>query len=365
MHKSILSRFIHQIKDIGVGVRIAASMMTASLRSGYTICMLFCMTAVLILYYLDVVMRALFSGGSFLSWSLINTLKRRGYIFDTTTVHAQWLLHLPEHFLLISVVTLFALIFLHIVKRIIEREPYGIGRAVCAALASWRFIVCYSLCASIVLWCVGDINLMAVRAVLEKIYDSSFLVSFMHAPFFGKQVLQLPLSITYWLSSGVRWMLAILWTLSTFLLFSVEINERVSFFKAIWRATFLAMRNFGLIVGALFFYVIMHAGIMAGTLYLQAATLPSLEHLGMKGAQVVGIFALMTVLLFAIHGAVLLCGQLITGLLIYQASVGTTMEDMHLFVIRKSCRSLIWYHLFYVTLFLIVRLSVQILIPTV
>lgn len=234
MHKkNIFTPLITQIVGIGTGIRIACSMLTASIRSGYTLGALFCLNAIFLLHYFDVIIRTIFGGGSFISWAIINIFKRRGITINLDIFGIRWLLHLPEYITIFFLFALLNLMMVHIVINILDGKKCGVGRSLFRALRSWRAIFMYAFFMSGMVLFVGDVYLNGIRFLLAKLYDVPVLMDIMYEPVYGKKMMQfLIIESPYWLSNMARLAISMIWYLGTFLLFPIIAIERCSFFKA-------------------------------------------------------------------------------------------------------------------------------------
>ena len=109
---SIFISFARQCAAMRLGMRIACGMIMAPLRSIYTACAFLLMGFVFLLYYFDEISRTLLGGGSFIARALILMIefdyKRQpsGFTVNQDIPGVQWLVHLPEYFI---VCALFAL----------------------------------------------------------------------------------------------------------------------------------------------------------------------------------------------------------------------------------------------------------------
>lgn len=364
MHNNIVSVIIQQILNVGRGMRIASGMLAASLRSGYTICVLLCLNAVFLLHYYDVIMRILFAGGSPIAWAIMNLFKRRGFPLPLHVFGVEWALHLPEHFIFFALMALFSLIMMHIVNNNLEGRSCGMGRAFFRAVRSWRFIVLYAFCMSCIAWSVGDVHLNCVRWALGKIYETPILIESLYEPIYGKKVLEIFLATPYWLSTTIRVSLAGIWYVGTFLIFPIVAAEQCSFFYAVRRSFGLALQNIGLVLSAALFDLIMYAGVIIVSLYGQVATFPSLEGLDMKSSvQVIVLFSFMALILFTVHSALVTSGSLITAALLYRICTKQRMPAVHAFSIDRPYWSSFLYLIFYFFYWIIIRCGIHVQMP--
>lgn len=371
MYKSTFFTFLYtQILALGTGTRIACGMLTASLRSLYTAFTLVLMSGVFVLYYFDEISRTLLGGGSFIVRAIIlmiefNSARRpSGFTVNMNIPGVRWLLHFPEHFLVFALFALISLIMVHIVKGSLDRESCGVGRGFFRALKSWRFIIIYALCMSIFVWAIGDIYLMSTRLVLLSFSKMSFFKQYLHDPIYGQKTFDAITAVHYWLPHYVRMMIAGACYVSTFLLFAIVASEQCSFLEGVWRSLRLALRNIGLVLSASLFYLGIYAIVIATTLYLQAATFPSLEGLGTKSfVQVVALFSFMSLILMTVHAAFVATGALITGVLVYRMATGVLMPKKQLFIVYRPYESCLIYLIFFLFLCFVVRCGIHVQMP--
>jgi len=365
--KNIITKFFAQLTNIGIGVRIAAGMLTASLRSVYTLCMLLLFNAVFLLYYFDLIHRTLFAGGSSIAWALINMVKKIGFTLPTHVFGVEWLLHLPEYLIVYGLLGLLNLMMVHIVNNYIDSaRSCGVGRAFFRAVRSWRVIGMYALSMSIIIWFVGDVYSNCTRWVLVKISQTPALIEGLYDPVYGKKVLDFLIHAPYWLSINMRLGISLAWYFSTFLLFPIVVTEECSFFAAVGRSCAIALRNAGLVFGTAFSYLLIYVGIMVATLYGQMATFPSLEGLATRSSvQVIVLFAFMTLILFTVHAAVVSTGSLIASVYLYRMGNYQRIPIRPTFFTEQPYWSCSLYLLFYLFYWIIIRCGIHVQMPTI
>jgi len=348
------------------GIRIAASMVTASLRTWYMLCMLFFFNVFFLLYYFDVIHRTLFAGGSSIEWALICTIKRWGFSLPLHVFGVEWLLHFPEYFLLFSVFALLSLMMVHITHNSLEHGACGVGRALFRALRAWRFIFVYALCMSSIVWIVGDVQINSMQWMLTKISETPTMMASLYDPIYGKKMIDLLLYAPYWLSIKTRLAISIVWYIGTFLLFPIVAIEQCSFFAGLKRSCVFALQNIGLVMSAALFYLLLYSGVLVATLYGQAATLPSLAGLGMKSSvQVIVLFSFMTLILFTVHAALISSGALITGVCVYRMATHQRMPLWHPIFIARPYWSCSLYLMFYIFYWIIIRCGIHVQMPKI
>lgn len=368
--KNTFTSLIRQIAAVRRGVRIACGMIMAPLRSIHTACAFLLMGFVFLLYYFDEISRSLLGGGSFIARALILMIefdyKRQpsGFTVNQDIPGVQWLLHLPEYFIVCALFALISLIIVHLVKSKMDQEQRGLGRATLCAFKSWRFIILYALFMSIFLWIIGDIYLMVTRFILALLYESSGCLQYLHDPIYGKKVLNALIATRYWLPNYVRLAIAGLWYFGTFLLFAVVASERCSFFEGIWRSWRLAIHNISLVMSAALTYLFMYGGVMAGMFYFQAATFPSLEGMGTKNfVQIIALFAFMALVLLTVHATFISTGALMASVLIYRISAGQSMPKRHLFSVYSPYESFAVYLILFLFFSIIMRCGIHVQMP--
>jgi hypothetical protein len=364
---SFFSAIIAQFVGIGIGIRIACGMLTASIRSGYAFCGLLCLIAISLLHYFDVIIRAMFSGGSFMAWAIINIFKKRGIAINVDFFGVKWLLHLPEYLLIFMLFALISLIMVHIVNNSLDGKQCGIGRSFFRALRSWRFIITYAFFMSGMVWLVGDVYLNGIRFLLKKVYELPLLMEIMYEPLYGKKVLSFLLTESrYWFLDVTRFTIAAVWYVGTFLLFQIVAAEQCSFFKGVYRSFKIALFNIGIVWSAAFFYLFMYIGVIAATLYSQVATFTSLEGLSTRSnVQVIALFAFMALILFTVHSAVVLSGSLIAGSFIYRIVQKQKIRAKNAFMIDRPYLSSFLYILFYIFYWIIIRCGIHVQMPNI
>lgn len=363
MHKKNISSVF---TSIGIGLRIAAGMFAASMRTPHTLFMLFLFCAALSLYYFDIIHRTIFEGASSISWALFKMAKLSGINLPMHVFGLEWLLHFPEFFLLFNLIGLLSLMMVHIANNSLLYGACGVGRAFFRSMRAWRFILMYAVCMSIIIWIVGDVHVNCVRWVLSKIHQTPAMMESLYDLEYGKKMVELILNAPFWFSIGTRIAISILWYLATFLLFPVAAFEESSFIIGLRRSCFLTVRNPSLVVSAAFFYLVMHSGVIIATLYGEAATFPSLAGLGVKSnMQVVVLFAFMTLILCALHAALVLTGSLIAGVCIYRMITHQGMPLLHPLYVKRPYWSCSLYILFYVFYWIVIRCGIHVQMPKI
>jgi hypothetical protein len=355
---------MQRIGNIGRGLRIAAGMLTGSLRSIYTVCILFCFNAIFLLYYYDVIMRTLFEGGSPIAWTIINIFKLRGLTIPTHVFGVEWALHFPEYFIFFTLMALFSLIMMYSVNNSLERGSCRLGRSFFRAVRLWRFIIVYALCMSFMAWMIGDFSLNCVRWILVKIDATPILIESLYDPAYGKKTLHFLMTAPYWLSENTRLAIGAVWYFGTFLLFPIVAIEQCSFLAGLRRSCALLLHNIGLVFSGALFYLLMYVGGIAATLYTQVATLPSLEGLDMKASvQVIVLFAFMTLVLWTVHSALVSSGALIASVFFYRLCVKQKIPVIHTFSIDQPYWSSLLYLMFLVFYWIIIRCGIHVQMP--
>ena len=365
MHKkSFVTIFVQQLTSIGSGVRIAAGMLAASMRTGQTLFMLVLFSAVLLLYYFDVIYRTIFAGSSSLAWALLKILKQWGITLPMHVFGVEWLVHFPEFFLIVSLIALLSLMMVHVTHNSLINGACGVGRAFFRSMRAWRFILAYAACMSIVIWMVGDVHINCIRWILHKIHDTPAMMQSLYDLEYGKKMIELILDAPFWLSMGTRLVISILWYLATFLLFPVIALEQSSFLVGLRRSCLLMLHNPGLVISAAFFYLIVYAGVIVVTLYGQAATLPSLAGLGMKSSvQAIVLVAFMTLILCTVHAALVTTGSLIAGVCLYRMVTHQSMPLIHPLLVKRPYWSCCLYLFFYIFYWIVIRCGIHVQMP--
>ena len=278
----------------------------------------------------------------------------------------EWLLHFPEHFLLLSLMALLSLMTVQVTHNGLINGACGVGRAFFRSMRAWNFILLYAAWMSIMIWIIGDVHINFIRWMLHKIYETPIMMGSLYDPEHGKKMIELMLGAPYWLSLGSRLIISIVWYLITFLLFPVVALEQKSFIEGLQRSCTLMLRNPSLVLSAAFFYLIMQATIIVATLYAQAATFPSLIDLGVKSnVQVIVLFAFMTLVLCAVHSAIVITGSLITGLCIYRVANHQGMPLLHSLFVKRPYVSCCLYLLFYLFYWIVIRCGIHVQMPKI
>lgn len=356
-----------QIMGIRTGTRLACGMLIGSIRTGQTFYGLLCLIAVCLIYYVDVIIRTLFGGGSFIAWAIINLCKLKGFPIDTKLFGILWLLHLPEYLIVFMLFALISLMMVHVVHNILNDTKCGIGRSFFRALRSWRFILVYAFFMSGMTWAFGDVYLNVIRCMVAYLAKISVLMEYLYDPTYGKKIMDFFLVNPYSISSSVCMAVTTIWYLGTFLLFPIVALEQCSFIQGVYRSFLLTFYNMGLVMSAALSYMMLYAGVIALTLYSQAATCPSLEGIGTKGnVQVIALFAFMALILFTVHSAIVMSGSLIARVLLYRMAVGDKLRIRHtsLYVRRPYC-SCFLYLMFYLFYWIIIRCGIHVQMPII
>jgi hypothetical protein len=363
MHKKNISSLF---TSIGAGLRIAAGMLAASIRTGQTLSMLFLFSATLLLYYFDIIHRTIFAGGSSLSWALLKIIKQWGVNLPMHVFGLEWFVHLPEFYLLLSLIALLSFMMVHVAHNSLLNGACGVGRAFFRSMRAWRFILAYAACMSFIIWMVGDVQINCVRWMLSKIYGTPAMMESLYDPEHGKKMIELILNAPFWLSMGARLAISILWYLATFLLFPIAALEESSFMVALRRSCLLMLRNPGLVISAALFYLMMSSCVIVATLYGEAATFPSLAGLGVKSSvQVVVLVAFMTLILCTVHAALVATGSLIAGVCIYRMITHQGMPLLHPLYTARPYWSCCLYLLFYIFYWIVIRCGIHVQMPKI
>lgn len=363
MHKKNISSLF---TSIGSGFRIAAGMLAAAMRTGHTLFMLFLFSATLLLYYFDIIHRTIFAGASSLVWALLKILKQWGINLPMHVFGVECLVHFPEFFLLICLIALLSLMMVHVTNNSLINGACGVGRAFFRSIRAWRFILAYAACMSIMIWMLGDVHINCVRWLLSKIHQTPAMMESLYDPEYGKKMIELMLNAPFWFSMGTRLAISILWYLATFLLFPVVALEQSSFMPALRRSCLLMLRNPGLVISAASFYLMMYAGVIVATLYGEAATFPSMAGFGMKSSvQVIVLVAFMTLILCAVHAALVATGSLIAGVCIYRMVTNQSMPLLHPLYVMQPYWSCCLYLFFYIFYWIVIRCGIHVQMPKI
>jgi|GEM_PF-2084028 hypothetical protein len=367
MHKkNIITKFLAQLTSIGAGMRIAAGTLTACVRTGTTLFMLFLFSATLLLYYFDIIHRTIFAGASSLAWALLKIIKQWGITLPMHVFGVEWLVHFPEFFLLLSLIALLSLMMVHVTNNSLINGACGVGRAFFRAMGAWRFIVAYAVSMSIMIWMFGDVHINCVRWMLSMIHGTPAMMQSLYDPEYGTKMIELILNAPFWLSMGTRLAISVFWYLATFLLFPIAALEEASFIVALRRSCLLMLRNPGLVISAALFYLIMQSGIIVATIYGEAATLPSLAGLGVKSSvQAVVLVAFMTLILCTVHAALVATGSLIAGVCIYRMVMHQGMPLLHPLYTKRPYWSCCLYLLFYIFYWIVIRCGIHVQMPKI
>lgn len=353
--------------SIGTGLRIAAGMLAASMRTAHTLSMLFLFSATLVLYYFDIIHRTIFAGASTLSWALLKIMKQWGINLPMHVFGLEWFVHFPEFFLILSLIALLSLMMVHVTNNSLLNGACGVGRAFFRSMRAWRFILAYAACMSIMIWMVGDVHINCVRWILSKIHQTPAMMESLYDPEYGKKMIELILNAPFWFfSMGTRLAISILWYLATFLLFPIAVFEESSFIFALRRSCLMMLRNPSLVISAALFYLIMNTCVIVATLYGEAATFPSLAGFGVKSSvQVVVLVAFMTLILCTVHAALVATGSLIAGVCLYRMITHQGMPLIHSLYVKRPYWSCFLYLLFYIFYWIVIRCGIHVQMPKI
>lgn len=252
-----------------------------------------------LLQYLDAVMRLLMDDGSFFVWAFINSMKRRGYEDILVIEQLRYVWHLPERIIVLFLISFIQVIMLRIIICAFKKNRCTTGSATWHALRSIPSIIWYAMVQAIILEYCGDLILFCVTPVLSYLADSNMTHLLMNDMWYGMRMLSLPSTVMYTLPYSVRLFGTLCWRMLSFSWLSIIATARYSCMQSMYRAIALVRATYGYCIGFVSYAMVVQTVLMSVTWYYYALTFPPLDGLGMRGLQIVVLYASVCIMLFS------------------------------------------------------------------